>query len=294
MAKEWDKIQAAYKKLQPQIKKYDKAQAEKMIKGIKDALEVAWKAEDTFKATVKAAKAEGISGKKPADYNDAKGFKPAMASLEKEAKQHLDQVKALKAHSATAVPCYKEMTKLMADVKKHIDKKDKAQVKFQATLKDEHATVQFTAQAMGKLTPAETFYGARLDRVVDNVINKKKKSGPDGDAAKLIEVKERTKNVRAAIDLATKAAKLCNGALKKAEIDPKAAEPYLKKAAKLIGQLSKINTAYQTVKKKNKDLIKNNKDSAKIDKAIDTISKAHEALVKKYADVTGQIRDQAA
>ena len=297
MAGEWDKIQASYKKLQPQIKKYDQKQTEKLIKAIKDALEGAWDAEDAFKKAVKAARAGGIKGKKPEDFAADKGFKAAMATLEKEGKQHLSQVKVLKAFSVAAEPSHKELTKLLGEVKKHINKRDKAQIKFQSTLKEEHAQVKFAAQAMGKLTPAEMFYGARLDRVVDNVINKAKKSGasgPAGDAAKLIEQKERDKNLKASVKLAQQVAKLCDGALKKANTDPKAAAPYLKKAAELIKGLKAQNTAYQTVKKKNADLIKASKDKAKIVKVIATIAKAHDISASKYADALGKIRNLAA
>jgi hypothetical protein len=294
MAADWGKIESDFKKLQPKIKKIDPKPVEKLIKQIKAALETAWDAEDAFAKAIKTAREGGVKGKKLGDFADDKGAMAAFMVLRKAGEKHEDHVDDLRKLSTAATAPKKVFVKLLTEAKKQIDKKIKAQVKFQAEMKGEFAKVSAVADAMGKLTPAEMFYGARLDKVVERVINKSKsagKSGLAGDAAKLIEQKERDKNAKQAVKLAGNVAKLCDGAVKKADPNPKAAEPYLKKAAKLIKELDGLNSAYQTVKKKNADLIKASKDKAKIVKAIATILKAHDISTRKYAESQAQVKE---
>jgi len=297
MSKEWDDILKAHKKLQPQIKKFDSSIAEKKIKQIKVALETAWDAEDAFAAALKIAREAGLKGKKPADFIADKGFKATLGKLKKEAEQHAKEVKILDSFSKQATPTFKELTKLLVKVKKNINKKDKEQVKVQTALTADHEKVKCSAHSKGKLTPAETFYGARLDRVVDRVINKSKdagKSGPAGDAAKLIELKELAKNSKATDKMAAQIEKLCVSAMKKAQTDNKAATQYLKKASKLLDRQKEFNTTYLKVKKKNADLIKKSKDKFKILKGIAAILSSHKESADRYSAANEEVKELAA
>ncbi|AZV78637.1 hypothetical protein EBB79_12640 [Parasedimentitalea marina] len=296
MSKEWDNILKAQKKLQPQIKKFDSSIAEKQIKKIKLALETAWDAEDVLAAALKKAKEAGLKGKKPADFMADAEFKAALGKLKKEAAQHAKDVKILDAFSKQATPTFKELTKLLATVNKLINEKDKEQVKVQDALTAGHEKVKFSAQSKGKLTPAEIFYGAQLDRVVDRVINKSKdagKSGPAGDAAKLIELKELTKNSKATKKMATQIEKLCVNAVNKAETNKKAAVQYLKKASELHKKQKEFNTAYLAVKKKNADLIKKSKDKSKILRGIAAILSLHKQSSDLYSAALDEVKELA-
>lgn len=297
MAKDWDKLEASFKKLQPQIKKIDPSRADKLVKAVKAALQTAWDAEEKFREALKAAQKSGIKGKKPKDFAADAEFKTAYGILSKTAGQHGDVVKALQAVSDEAGTLHKTLVRMAGEVKKLITKGNKEQARFQTLVSEAEAKVKPVANAMGKLTAPEMFYGAQFDRVVDGIINKSKKSGasgPAGDAAKLIEQKERDKNLKAAVKMSQQVAQLCEGALKKADSDPGAAAPYLKKAAELIEKLKAFDAAYQKVKKKNTDLIKASKDKAKIVKAIATMAKAHAIAARKYSDALNQVKQKAA
>jgi len=118
MPKEWNMIEASYKKLEPAIKKIDPGKAIKQIKQVKDSLEVAWNAEDKFKEAFKTAKASGSKGKKPADYNGDQGFKTTYGVLAKAAALHLSAVEVLRTDAEQAKALQKELVKLLADIKK--------------------------------------------------------------------------------------------------------------------------------------------------------------------------------
>lgn len=291
MASEWDKIQATFKKRQALIKKVEKLPVDKLVKQVKAALEAAWKAEKKFIKALEAAQESGLKGKKPKAFMGHKEFKDSYAVLSRAAAQNLSAVKVLKANCAEASTLHKELFKLLADIKKHITRGDREQAKFQALVTDAHDTAKAVANATGKLTAPELFYGAQFDRVVDGIINKSKAAGPAGDAAKLIEQKERDKNVKSADKLAQQVAKLCEAAMNKAETDPKAAVPNLKKAAKLIKTIKSYDTAYQNLQKKNAALINKSKDKAKIIKAISSISLSHKVSANRYSDVVNEIRE---
>ncbi|MCF6231917.1 MAG: hypothetical protein L3J36_02255 [Rhodobacteraceae bacterium] len=289
----WEEIKVTYRKLQPQLKPLDLAKADKQIKLTKAALQKAWDAEDKFIEAFEAAKKNGLKGKKPKDFMGDPGFKKAHAALTKMAGEHATIVKALLADSEVAKKLDKPLIKLLGDIKKGITKGDKAQAKFQKEVQEAEAAAKKIATAIGKLTAPELFYGPQVARVIDKIINKSKDSGISGDADKLIEEKERKKNVNAAGKLAAKAAKFCKDAYLKAEVDPKAAEPLLKKAAKQIKKLEAINKPYQNVKKKSADLIKKSKDKAKISKAIDAIAGYYDDSARTLKEVTAEVKSMA-
>jgi hypothetical protein len=294
MATDWGAIEDSFKKLQPKIKAIDPAPVENLIKQIKAALKTLWAGEDVFAKAIKTADEGGIKGSKPADFAGDKAVMAALKVLHKAGGVHEALVADLRKRSTAAIAPKKEFDKLLGAAKKQIDKKNKAQVKFQAEMKSDYARVCVVADAMGKLTAAETFYGARIDKVVDRIINKTKpagKSAPSGSPEALIEQKERDKNAKQAVKLAGNVAKLCEGAVKKADPDPKAAAPYLKKAAELIKDLKDLNTAYQTLKKKNAKLIKASKDKAKIVRVIATIAKAHDLSASRYSEAQAKVKE---
>jgi len=151
--------------------------------------------------------------------------------------------------------------------------------------------VKTVATSIGKLTAPQLYYGAQFDRVVDNIINKSKTSGPSGDASKLIEPKEREKNVKAAGKLALQISKMCDACLTKAEANPeKPSAPNLNKVATQIKKLKKFDTVYQSAKKKNAEQIKQSKDKAKILKDMSTISSLCQAAVNKFSVTIDKIK----
>lgn len=283
MSKEWDKIQAQYKKLQPRIKKVQPTLSDKMIKQVKAALATAWDAEDAFKAALKEAQASGLKGKKPSDYAEHQGFKKTHAELKKKAAQHDSEIKALEVYCKGIGGLGKEMIALQKDITKSMDKKDGAHKKFQAAFQKETEMVMKVANARGTLTAPEVLYGSNFTRVVDNVIKKQSQKGKRaGDAAKLIEVKELTKNLKIAGDQKRKVFIASNDAMDVGEDDPKATLPHLKKMSELVKELKSLDEDYQQVLKKNKDMISKSKDKARIIKVIAAIAKECQGAVKRY------------
>ncbi len=129
------------------------------------------------------------------------------------------------------------------------------------------------------------------DKAVMAALKVLRKAGSVHEA--LVEQKERDKNAKQAVKLAKTVAKLCDGAVKKADPDPKAAAPYLKKAAELIKELKDLNTAYQTLKKKNAKLIKASKDKSKIVRVIAAIAKAHDLSASRYSETLAKVKEHA-
>ncbi len=293
MAKEWDKLGATFKKLQPQIRKIDPSKAEKQVKLTKAALKTAWDDEEKFIKALKAARKAGAKGKKPADFVADPGFKQAHAALIKSASRHKGAVDALQSSCDEARALDKLLVKLLGEIKKNITRGNKEQAGFQTGVQDAQTRVRRAATLIGKLTAPELFYGAQITRVVDKIINKSKDSGPSGDAGKLLEEKELKKNVKAADKLAAKVSKQCNDAYDRAGSDPKTAEPLLKKVVKLIGKLEAIDKPYQRVKKKNADLIKKSRDKAKINKAMAAIAQCHDDSVRAHREVAAQVKELA-
>ena len=289
MAKPWDDIEKAYKKLQPQVKQLDLGKADTLVKLTKVALQKAWDEEEKFIDAFEAAQKTGLKGKKPKDFLPDPGFKKAHAALTKKAGEHATIVKALMSNSEVAKKLGKPLTKLLGDIKKEIKKGDKAQEKFQKEVQEAEATAKKIAIAIGKLTMPELFYGPQVVRVIDKIINKSKANkGPSGDTKKLIETKELTKNLKAALGLAKTAEKLCKDALKTAKKDPEAAEPIVEKAQETVDELEGFDKVYQKAIKKDAKLIKETKDAkeySNIEKSIKLINKAHDAAAKTFAVV---------
>ena len=295
MASAWDKIEAEFKKLQPQIKKLDAKQADKLLKLTKLSLQNAWDEEEKFIEALEAAQMSGSKGKKPGDFMGDPGFKKTHQALTKSAATHAAAVKALQAQCDTAKALNKVLVRLLGDIKKEKPKGNKARETFQKDVMQIEASSKAIAVLTGKLTMPELFYGPRIAMVIDKIINKSKKAaGPSGDAEKLIEAKELTKNLKRAMGLMKDVDKLCKGALKKAKSDPDAAEPFLQKAGDLLDEVEAIDKAYQKVLKKNAKLIKAAKEKSGIERAIKGISKAHDVAAKTLAAVEKALKKLAA
>ena len=295
MADAWDKIEAEFRKLQPQIKKLDAKQVEKLLKLTKSTLQLAWDEEEKFIEALENAQESGLKGKKPTDFLGDPGFKKAYLALTKSAATHAEAVKALQVRCTAAKTLNKPLVRLLADIKKEKPKGNKEREKFQKEVIEAEATSKGIAGMIGKLTAPELFYGPQIARVIDKIINKSKSAaGPGGDAEKLIEAKELAKNLKQAVNLAKTVDKLCKGALKKAGSDPQSAAPFVKKAGELTDELEAIDKAYLKVLKKNPKLIKESKDKSKIERSIKAISKAHEVAAKTLASVEKALKKQAA
>lgn len=272
MASAWEKIEATFKKMQPKIKKLDKAKAEKLLKLTKSALQTAWDDEENFIEALKAARESGLDGKKPADFMSDADFKKSFAALVKSAGQHTKAVKLLQASCVEAKPLGKPLTKLLADIKKDMIKGNKEHVKLQKEVMAVETSATEIANMVGKLTAPELFYGPQIVRVIDKIINKSK-GGPKGDSAKLIEAKELAKNTKLAGKLTKDLIKICEPVPKLAAKDIKKALNALKLADEPFGKLEALDAAYQKVKKKDSKLIKAAKEKTKIEKSIKQISK---------------------
>lgn len=296
-AKDLAKAQGDHKKLQPLVKKFNPAYANKLKKQVKDTLAIAWKTEDSCTEALEAAKDNGVTGKKVNDFLKDKAFKDALTAWKKAFEKHQGVSTELTAYCDAAQDLFKKIAAVQLSVKDHLKKPtDPAEKKFKEAMTTELADVKKVTAVLGTMTAPELFYSSNFSRSVERLLK-----GADGggkassvDATKLLEPKERVKNAKTAASLMNEIANQCDTAVEKAGDDPKGAVAELKKTTKPLKDLERLNKLYQTAKQKSADEIKVAKDKSKIVKAINVIKKAFDTAVHKRADAVKAVKKSAA
>ena len=297
MSKEMDKAQADHKKLQPQVKKFNPAQANKLKKQVKDALAAAWKAEDACTEALEAAQENGVSGKKINDYMKDKGFKDGFTNWKKAFEKHQKPAKELTQYCDDAQALFKKIAAVQLSTKDELKKPaTPALNKFKTSLTNELAGLKKVVSVMGTMTAPELFYSSNFSRSVERMLK-----GADGggakssaDESKLLDPKERVKNAKKAASLFDDIKKQCDAAVEKAGDDRKQAVAEMKKTDAPLKELAQLNKLYQTAKKKSATQIKEAKDKTKIIKAIKSIQIAYTNAVSKRTQSVKAIKKAAA
>lgn len=303
MAKEWDKFQAEYKKLQPKIKKYTSTEASKMHSRIKKSLVNAWEGEDYFRESMAKARENGVKSEKLADFMKDKDFKDGLTTWNKSVDMHQGEVRVMTEYCSEAASLHKQMAGLLENIDKDLKKRkgsseSKKDIEtLQSTLTKDTAEIKKTTDAIGKLNAAEKMYAVNFKRTVDKIM-KESAASQSGkkDATELPQLlvdRVLKKNTGAVVKLSKSIAALCDSAISKAGVDLKDALPDLKTAAGQIKSLKKISDNYQLVKKKFPGIIKDSKDGKKILETIKKFEALYTASERKLRGTTVTIKKAA-
>jgi len=304
MAKEWDKFQADYKKLQPRIKKYTQSEADKMFSRIKKSLANAWAGEDYFRESMAKARENGVTGKKYADFAKDKDFKDGLSTWAKSAEMHQDEVKLMNVHCDGANSTHKDMAGLLGVIEKDLKKRAKSSSskkdieKLRDTLDGETKAMKKVKETIGKLNPAQMFYGINFSKTVDKIMKEgadsQAKAKDDTELPQMLADRVLKGNLNKVAKLTKNIATLCVSAMGKAETDLKQAIGDLKSAGPQFKALKKITDTYEKVQKKYPALIKDSKDRKKILADLTLMAKAYQASERKLRGAATTIKMAAA
>ncbi|WP_109464682.1 hypothetical protein [Albibacillus kandeliae] len=278
MSKVWEKFQTDFKKMQPKLKAIKVSEGEKLRKQILTDLKKAWDLEDALREAVEAAKTNGVTGSKLADFMKDGDFSKAMTAWKKALADHKGSIAKLKEFHAKARDQYDELKHdcdaVIKDVKKA--KQPPANKKeIDTTIKSAEKELSELEKALsvyGKLKAPELFYGAQEDRTAEVILKKEaKKSGGGGELPKVLDDKVSKKNLKLAENIDNKIAELCKSAEDQAKTDPRKSKAAMKLAEKELAKLKKLHDSYaEAAKKQAKEIAAapNKKELEKVIKAI--------------------------
>lgn len=292
MAKEWDKFQADYKKLAPEIKKYSEDNAFAASKRLGIAFGNCSEGESHLAHCMVTARKNGVTGNNLSDFVKDKTFSEGLKLLDKATSDLTTELRALEKFSKDAAELSGKVDKLKVAIEKDLKgRKDKS-----ASKKDIEALLATTIQDVkqlnksartyeGKANKAMTGYAAAFQKTVAGIL----KQAPDAQKAdkesmelpQLFVDRNIKKNFSTAIGTGKKISDLCDAAMTKAETDLKAATPDLKAAADLLKTLKALNDSYVAAVAKQKAALDNSKDKDKIVKTIAAIAKSYDNADRK-------------
>lgn len=305
MAKEWDKFQADYKKLAPDIKKYSESDTFAAMKRLGIAHGNCSEGESHLAHCMVTARKNGVTGTSLSDFVKDKTFSEGLKLLDKATSDLTTELRALEKFSKDAAELSGKVTKLKLAIEKDLKgRKDKSATKkdieeLLATTTADIKQLNKAARAYDdKANKAMTGYAANFQKTVAAIL----KQAPDAqkddkesqELPQLFVDRNIKKNFSSAVGTGKKISDLCDSAMTKAETDLKAATPDLKAAADLLKTLKALNDSYTEAVSKQKAALDASKDKDKIVKMIAAIAKAYDGADRKLRGTMTTIKKAAA
>lgn len=301
MAKEWEKFQSEYKKLQPDIKKHSMENASATSKRVQTASANCGQGEANLAEAMVIARKDGVKGTGLADLVKDKAFKDALGLLDKATSMLTEQIRAFEAFSTKAGEVGAQVAKLQVAIEKDLKgRKDKSESK-----KDIEALLDQTKEDQKELKKSADYYAQRVNKAnLGYAANFQKtvaailKQAPDvqdkaRDATLLPQLfvdRNLKKNTTLALVLAKQVHEACDAAVEGAQVNLAAAAGPLKTAQAALIKLKKLADEYADAIKKFPDAISNSKDKAKIEKMTDSIAKALDGAAREFKGVATTIK----
>ena len=298
MAKEWDKFQATYKKLEPKLKIFDETNADKKSQVFRLAYANCSAGENNISDSMVTARENGVTGTELKDFLKDKGFLEAI-KLHNVAVRDMDTgQKDYKAFCTEARPFADEIAALHKDIEKDLKgRKDKSESKkdiegLRDQLADDWKAVDTVAKRYASgMSPAKENYVANYQKTINALLKQapedQANQKDDTELPQLLVDRNIKANFGKAVGMVKRIDDHCDTALQESGTDVKLAAPHLKLAVVELGTLKKIKDSYDEVVGKYDADIKNSKDEAKIRKMI-------AAILNGYADSERKIRGLAA
>jgi hypothetical protein len=304
MAKEFAKFQAAYKKLESDIKRcaFDAVSTVSSAYSLR-AGDLSSSGEDHIRDSMADARDAGVTGDKLADFMKFSGFKDAVAVVKKGARElEADRV-AFEALTKDAAKTQAAAEKLLADIAKDLkSRRDKSQSKadiqkLQTTLTADVADLKKAAALYGKMQKWRLDYPGQIDTLIAKLLKEApamQASMRDKNMLPQMLVDRKLKPaVGKAVRLLKEVNGACDEAIAKAGTDLKAAQPALKTAHASLAQLKEMNEAYQKAHKGAAGALAGSKDEKKVDEAVGKIAKAYALAESKLRGTSTTIKKAA-
>ena len=298
MAKEWDKFQATYKKLEPKLKIFDETNADKKSQVFRLAYANCSAGENNISDSMVTAREKGVTGTELKDFLKDKGFQEAI-NLHNVAVRDMDTgQKDYKTFCTEARTFADEIAALHKDIEKDLKgRKDKSESKkdiegLRDQLADDWKAVDTVAKRYASgMSPAKENYVANYQKTINALLKKapedQANQKDDTELPQLLVDRNIKANFGKAVGMVKRIDDHCATALEESGTDVKLAAPHLKLAVGELGELKKIKDSYDEVVAKYDTDIKNSKDEAQIRKMI-------AAILTGYADSERKIRGLAA
>lgn len=299
MGKDLDKLQTAFKKLQPKCKPYSESAGAKLSKSLIDAVNAAWDRETEVREAIKKAVEEGEKGKKLADFESNGAFSKSFKEWKKATAAHKGEIKTLSEFCGAAETLRDELKGKLEKAEKEL-KKDKPSGsakketdKLLDSVRAEIESLTGAANVYGTLKFVYLFYAAKEDATMQVIIKKmvEKASGPE--LPKVLEAAARKKSEKQAEKLASATADAYNEAYEAAGSDPKEIAKKTKLADGLLEKLTKLNKTYQDVLKKQKKEIEASPEKDQIMELIGRVAELFEACKDLKAETEKAIKKAA-
>jgi len=294
MAKEWDKFQSTYKKIEPKLKIYTEANGAKKSAIFSNAYSNCSVGENNITDSMVTAREKGVTGTELKDFMKDKGFQEAM-KLYTLAVNEMDAAqKDYGTFCTEARGVADEVALLHAAIEKDLKgRKDKSESKKDIEgLRDQLAKDWKLLDAVAKrntknTSPAKEKYVENYKKTIDELLKEapeeQQRKKDEAELPQLLVDRNIKSNFSKAIAMVKRIDEHCAAALEASEEDLKAAAPHLKLAVGELSPLKKMNDLYEDVVKRFDADIQNSKDEAKIRKMIG-------AITKGFADSDRKIR----
>jgi hypothetical protein len=306
MSKELAKFQAAYKKIEDNIKRcaHDKVKAAADAYSLR-AMDVSSVGEDNVRDSLANARDAGVTGNKLADFQKFGGFKDAVATLKKAAVDLEKERVALAALCGDAAKTQAEAEKLLGSISKDLkSRKDKSATKtdieaMHADLGKVVADLKKSSAAYGKVQKWRLDYPGQVDTAVAKLLAEapatQAATRDDNMMPQMLVDRMRKKQ----LNQVTGALKEVNGAvddaIAAAGTDLKSAQPHLKKAAGRLADLGKVRDGFKAAiaHADKSGALNGTKDEAAVRKVMDQMDKAYDAGERRVRGAAATIRKAA-
>ena len=294
MAKEWDKFQATYKKIEPKLKIYTEANGAKKSAILSNAYSNCSVGENNITDSIVTARENGITGNELKGFMKDKGFQEAMKLYTLAVNEMDTAQKDYGAFCAAARGVADEVATLHAAIEKDLKgRKDKSESKKEIEgLRDQLGKDWPLLDAVAKrntknTSPAKEKYVENYQKTIDTLLKEapeeQQRKKDESELPQLLVDRNIKSNFSKAVGMVKRIDEHCAAALEASEEDLKAAAPHLKLAVGELSPLKKLSDSYEEVAKRFDANIQNSKDEAKIRKMIG-------AITKGFADSDRKIR----
>ena len=291
MADDWAKLEADYKKLEPQIRKSTHAQATKLWQALVARDKLLDTHEKMLSKAALAAYEKGVKGKTIGEFLKDKAFGDAKKLLDTDRRLLVNELYELKLYCEGCAELAKPMDKLSEKMAKVIKaakddgpsgaKAKKMRDELAASLKDVNEAAALRFKPDKYMTSFNQQYDKLLDHLLAEAL-KKAADKPDDDELpqpltekKLKDALQQCKDMHEAVEYSL------NDALGLKSQGPKVTAAPVKKAATTLTDLKKLAMRYEGLRLKFKKEIAGSKEKADIESMTNDMFSAFQ-LAEKY------------